>query len=185
MNNLFTAKRQYGAYVQVRTYQWPPPPCRWEPDVSAVPSVTRHHGPARLCPPQALPEPHGAPHAAGLTGPPGWLAGDTSEAATRPPCALRAAASVPRARLPCWVKRRRLLLQRAHACSDLRPLQWPDLLPWQPPGQPSMAALRWPCGGLHACGAWRTGSRVSGEVRPRGLCSARALRAMSVRVSRW
>jgi len=153
VNNLFTPKREKVHQTQIQMYQRPESPSRRVPGAPGILSEAKGHSPGGILLPQAASGLHGAPRAAGLTGPPGWLAGDASEAATRPPCALRAAASAPRACLPCWVKRRRRLQRRARTCSDLPPLQLPDLPPRQLPRQPAMVALRWPCGGLHACGA--------------------------------
>ena len=139
---LFTPKRHKTQYAHTRVYQRPQSSPRWVPSRPAIPNVTGVHGLDGLWPIQAVPGPHGAPHAAGRRRPRDGPASDASEAAARPLCALRAAASALHSCQPCLRTREQQRRPSASTRSDLgqpqrpvRPLRWP-------PRQPSAAASR-------------------------------------------
>jgi hypothetical protein len=103
----------------MRVYERPNSPSRWVPSKPAIPNLTREHGPAGLCPTEAVPGPHGAPRAAGRRRPRDGPASDASEAAARPLCALRAVASASHACQSCWPTQEQRCRPLAGARSDL------------------------------------------------------------------
>ena len=80
---LFTPKRHKTQYAHTRVYQRPQSSPRWVPSRPAIPNVTGVHGLDGLWPIQAVPGPHGAPHAASRRRPRDGPASDASEAAAR------------------------------------------------------------------------------------------------------
>ena len=103
-----------------------------------------------------------------------------SEAAVRPPCALRAAGGARGAHLPRWPTRRRGRRRPARACRDLHWPQRPDR-PWQ--GGTGLATpSRWPHGGLSVCRVQQAGTHVSVQVLTQGWCSDRPVAAVLVRL---
>ena len=149
---------------------------------SLGPQGTARPASCRSAPPLGHTDP---PRAAGRSQPPDGPDGSASEAASRPLCALRAAASASRARLLSWPNRSRRLRMLARPRSDLelpQPSYWPQQ---QPPRQRLVAAERRPSGGLNACGARQTGLCESGEIKCSGWCNVWPVICMIVRMSRW